>query len=190
MKQVIVTFNFDPETEMVSDVKCTVDGIEKKKKTTKKVKEVIEEMSTEALITLESNKLVFNTKAIADMAIEYEDRIVIKWEKEDGKGKTMIPIIGKDISFDEEGTGNKVTKSNTVAYKGKSNTVLSEFGSEFKIVPYREGVWKLISTSTNGTISNPTTPLEEVLEEADETETDLLVDTDENTEIDPLTFQL
>ena len=36
MKQVIVTFNFDPETEMVSDVKCTVDGIEKKKKTTKK----------------------------------------------------------------------------------------------------------------------------------------------------------
>ena len=190
MKQVIVTFNFDPETEMVSDVKCTVDGIEKKKKTTKKVKEVIEEMSTEALITLESNKLVFNTKAIADMAIEYEDRIVIKWEKEEGKGKTMIPIIGKDISFDEEGTGNKVTKSNTVAYKGKSNIVLSEFGSEFKIVPYREGVWKLVSTSTNGTISNPTTPLEEVLEEADETETDLLVDTDENTEIDPLTFQL
>ena len=42
MKQVIVTFNFDPETEIVSDVKCVVDGVEKKKKTTKKIKEVIE----------------------------------------------------------------------------------------------------------------------------------------------------
>lgn len=29
----------------------------------------------------------------------------------------MIPIIGKDVAFDEEGTGNKVTKSNTITYK-------------------------------------------------------------------------
>ena len=31
----IITFNFDPETETVSDVKCSIDGVEKKKKTTK-----------------------------------------------------------------------------------------------------------------------------------------------------------
>ena len=101
MKQVIVTFNYDPETESVSDVKCTVDGVEKKKKTTKKVKDVEEEMAKEALITLESNKIAFNNKAVADMNIEYEDRIVIKWEKAEKGGKTMIPIIGKDVAFDE-----------------------------------------------------------------------------------------
>ena len=190
MKQVIVTFNYDPETDSVSDVKCTVDGVEKKKKTTKKVKDVEEEMAKEALITLESNKIAFNNKAVADMNIEYEDRIVIKWEKAEKGGKTMIPIIGKDVAFDEEDTGNKVTKSNTITYKGKSNAVLSEFGSEFTIVPYREGIWKLVSTQAGGTISHPDVPLEEVLEEAEETEADLLVNTDEDTEIDTLTFQL
>ena len=187
IKQISITFDFNTETEEVSNIK-TVGSTEKKARTTtKKVKDVVEKMANEALITLEPNKLIFNSKAVFDMEIEYEDRIVIKWEKE---GKKMTPIIGKDIAFDEEGTGNKVTKSNTITYKGKSNIVLSEHGSEFTIAPYREGVWKLISTSAKGTISNPTISLEEVLEEAEETEADLLVDTDENTEIDTLTFQL
>ena len=74
--------------------------LRKKEKTTRKVKDVVEEMSSIALVTLEPNKLVFNNKAVADMGLEYEDRIVIKWEK---KGKQMIPIIGKDLAFNEEG---------------------------------------------------------------------------------------
>lgn len=184
MKQVVVTFNFDPETELVSDVKCMVDGIEKKKKTTKKVKEVIEEMASEPIITLEPNKLVFNNKAVADMDIKYEDRIVIKWEKIDGK---MAPIIGKDIAFDEEGTGNKVTKSNTVTYKGKANDILADLGTEFNILEKEEGIWRLVP---KGITINSVPKLEEVYEEAEETEADLLVDTDDITEIDDLQFKL
>ena len=184
MKQVVVTFNFDPETELVSDVRCVVDGIEKKKKTTKKVKEVIEEMASEPIITLEPNKLVFNNKAIADMDIKYEDRIVIKWEKIDGK---MTPIIGKDIAFDEEGTGNKVTKSNTITYKGKANDILADLGTEFNILEKEEGIWRLVP---KGATINSVPKLEEVYEEAEETEADLLVDTDDVTEIDDLQFKL
>jgi hypothetical protein len=184
MKQVIVSFNFDPETEVVSEVKCVVDGVEKKKKTTKKVKELEEEMANEAIISLEPNKLIFNSKAVADMGLEYEDRVVIKWEK---SGKTMIPIIGKDIAFEEEGTGNKITKSNTITYKGKANAVLAEAGSEFTIEPVKEGIWKLVSTTAPA--ANEFS-LEEVIEKAEETEPDLLVETDEETEIDELTFQL
>lgn len=183
MKQVIVTFNYDPETDTVSDVQCSIDGVEKKRKTTRKVKDVVEEMSSIALVTLEPNKLVFNNKAVADMGLEYEDRIVIKWEK---KGKQMIPIIGKDLAFNEEGTGNKVTKANTITYKGKSNLVLADYGTEFTLSQIGEGIWELISNIQK----SEDTTLESVIEDAIATEPDLLVTTDEETVIDKLTFQL
>lgn len=150
IKQVVVTFEFDPETELVSNLICIVDGIEKKKKTTprKKKEEIVEEMAAVSLITLEESKLVFNNRAVADLELEYEDRIVIKWEK---VGKKLIPVIGKDEAFDEEGTGNKVTKTNTIGYKGKQNAVLAEFGNQFTIEVYKEGIWKLISTTNPNT---------------------------------------
>lgn len=183
MKQVIVTFNYDPETDTVSDVQCSIDGVGKKRKTTRKVKDVIEEMSSIALVTLEPNKLVFNNKAVADMGLEYEDRIVIKWEK---RGKQMIPIIGKDLAFNEEGTGNKVTKANTITYKGKANLVLADYGTEFTLSQIGEGIWELVSNIQK----SEDTTLESVIEDAIATEPDLLVTTDEETVIDKLTFQL
>lgn len=183
MKQVIVTFNYDPETDTVSDVQCSIDGVEKKRKTTRKVKDVIKEMSSIALVTLEPNKLVFNNKAVADMGLEYEDRIVIKWEK---RGKQMIPIIGKDLAFNEEGTGNKVTKANTITYKGKANLVLADYGTEFTLSQIEEGIWELVSNIQK----SEDTTLESVIEDAIATEPDLLVTTDKETVIDKLTFQL
>ena len=144
IKKVNVSFDFDPETNTVKNVNCFVDGVEKVKKTTtsKKTKDKKEELESTSLITLDSNKLVFNNKAISDMEIEYEDRIVIKYEK---IGKENLPIIGKDLAFDEEGSGNKVTKSNSVSYRGKVNTILSEYGTEFELVPYKEGIWRMVS---------------------------------------------
>ena len=156
----------------------------KKKITTKKVTDVIEEMASEPIITLEPNKLVFNNKAVADLGLEYEDRVVVEWAK-DGSSKVMVPTIRKD-----EETGNKVTKANTVVCKGKANTVLAEKGSEFTIIPFGDkvGVWKLVSTS-GGSIEEAST-LEEAIEQAEETEPVLLVDTDEVTEIDELKYKL
>ena len=187
MKQVIVTFNYDPETDVVSDVKCSVDGIEKKKKTTKAKKDVVAELEAEAIITLESNKLVFNNKAVSDLKIAYEDRIIIKWVAE---GKKMVPIIGKDISFDEEGAGNKVTKSNTVTYKGNANTILSEYGTEFSLKPYKDEIWNLVPIKLGGTISKPTVELDDVVKQAELLEPELLTETDETITIDELTFNL
>ena len=139
IKKVNVTFDFDPETNTVKNVNCFVDGVEKIRKTTttKKKKEKIEELETNSIVTLESNKLIFNNKAVSEMEIEYEDRIVIKYEK---IGKENLPIVGKDLAFDEEGSGNKVTKSNSVSYRGKVNTILSEYGTEFELVPYKDGI--------------------------------------------------
>ena len=184
IKQITVTFDFDTETENVSNVKV-VNNTEKKKTTTKRLKDVETEMASTALITLESNKLVFNSKAVYDLELEWEDRVIVKWVKE---GNKMIPIIGKDISFDEEGSGNKVTKTNTVTYRGKANDVLAELGSEFTLGVHDEGIWKLIPTKDS--IVSEEGSLETLVEKAVEVKAELIVDDEEETEIDELQFKL
>ena len=187
MKQFTVTFDFDQETETVSNIKTFVDGIEKKKKTTKqaKTKEVVLEDSS--IIKLSDTKLEFNNKAVADMGISHETRIVVKYENMGPKN--MIPIIGTDEAFDEEGAGNKLTKTNTVAFKGKQNTVLREFGSEFTLESYKEGIWKLISLG-GAVINTSPQSYEKLVEKAEETSTDLFTEEDEQTEIEEMEFTL
>ena len=51
IKQITVTFDFDTETENVSNVKV-VNNTEKKRTTTKRLKDVETEMASTALITL------------------------------------------------------------------------------------------------------------------------------------------
>lgn len=179
IKQITVTFEFDPETELVSNLTTFVDGIEKKKRTTKKAptKEIV--MEDEAILIREDNKLVLNNKCAADLDVKPEDRIIIKYEK---VGKTRLPIIGSDLSFEEEGSGNKVTKSNTVTYRGKANTVLAEYGTTFKLKEFKPGIFFLESTE-------PKT-LEQVEEMAENVEPDLLTEDDDTIEIQELTFKL
>lgn len=182
----MVTFDFDPETELVSNIQCSIDGVEKKKKTTRKKSEVIEELASEALIILEPNKLVFNNKAVLDMKLEYGDRIVIKWEPKEKGAKILIPIIGKDSGFDEEGSGNKITKTFTSAYRGNQNTILSELGSQFTIEPYKDGLWKLISKTNPNAVKT----IVEAVKIAEKVEPMLMIDNADNSEIDEFQFTL
>lgn len=185
LKQVTVNFNFDPDTEMVSDLTCFVDGVEKKKKTTRPTKPTQEPvMESEAIITLEPTKILFNNKCVADMKLEYQDRLVIKYQKEKNV-KKPIPLIGKDIDWGEEGTGNKLTKTNTLAYRGKANTILADYGSEFTIEQYKEGIWKLVPKNGKEDLS-----YEQVEQQAEEAEIDLFVDDDDMTEIGQIPFTL
>jgi hypothetical protein len=189
IKEIIVTFQYDSETDTVTNVKCTAGGVEeKKKRTTKKKEDIVAELEDTALITLESSKLAFNNKAVADMNLKYEDRVIIKWEQKD---KTLFPIIGKDTSFDEEGNGNKVTKTNTVGYKGKQNVVLAEMGDQFTIEPYvtkgyPEGVWRLLSTTSTTTFKT----LEETIKASEKEELDIIVEDGDESEITEMTFKL
>lgn len=180
IKQIQVVFDFNTETEEVSNVKV-VGSSEKKKTTTKKAKDIVTEIESESIITLEANKLVFNSKALADLNAESGDRLIIKWVTE---GKKMLPVIEK--SEDDE-NGNKLTKSNTIAYKGKANTVLAEKGSEFTLSPYKGNVFKLVPTSEP---SIDDTTLEEAIEKAELINPDLIVSSDEDQEIELMKFSL
>lgn len=189
IKNVIITFDFDPETEKVTNVNCSVDGVAKKKRATTKKADVEEVMAADAIIVLEENKLVFNNKAVAEMGIEYQDRIMIRWEK---KGSIAFPLIGKSIEFDQEESGNKVTKTNTVAYKGKQNIVLAELGTEFFIESYKEkpyedsNVWKLMCTDKSDSFKT----LEDTIEKVQKTEPLLIITEGDSKEIDEMTFSL
>ena len=87
IKQISVTFEFNPDTETVSNLKCTVDGVEKKK--TRKKSEVVEELASEALATLDEKKLSFNNKAIADMKAAFNSRAK-KWNKKNPTAKVTL----------------------------------------------------------------------------------------------------
>ena len=188
MKLVNVTFKFDPETEMISDVHCTVDGVEKKKKTTTRKKDVAPvELEAEAKITLEANKIVFNNKAIDMLQPSESGRVSIKWIQE---SNVMIPIMGTDVAFGEEGAGNKLTKSNTMAYKGKANAVLAELDNEFTLAPHKDGIFKLVPLNKTEVTGKPAVKLENIIKQAEETEPVLIVESDTTTDLDPLTFTL
>lgn len=188
-KQFTVTFELDPKTEKVSNLTVFVDGVEKKSTTTRTAKKKEVELEDTAIITLEENKLVFNNRAVADMKLEWKDRVIIKYDKfEDGVGKKLIPLIGTDFAFDQEGSGNQVTKTNTVSYRGKANTILSEYGNEFTIEEHDDGIWKLVPTS--GGSENLT--YIETVEKAEEIDITVLTDEGhgEDTKIDEMTFKL
>ena len=187
MERVTVTFNYDPETKQASDIQCVVGEAVMKKKTTRKKSEVSVELEKDSLITLETNKLVFNNKAAADLGIEYESRVIIKWEKPT-KGD-LFPIIGSDLSFGEEGNGNKITKAITMQYKGNANTVLAEKGNQFTLEPYKDGIFKLIPIG--GSVQKPSAEIAEVQEVAERIETEVITeDSVEATEITDIDFIL
>lgn len=178
--QITVTFSFNGETNTVSKLNCFVNGVESKKKTTKTKDIVLED---KAILTLESNKIQLNNKAVSDMKLEWEDRIVIKYEKIEGT-KKFFPTI----ALGEEGVGNKLTKTNSVIFKGKANTILSQYGNEFELEPFKEGVWKLVTIG--GLEPNAYEAIEEKVESLDVTIPVEDTNTEEDINLNEITFKL
>jgi hypothetical protein len=183
LRAVTITFDIETETGTVTNVKTQVEGEVKRRTTTTSKKEVVKELENTVSIVREEGKLVFNNRAMADLKIEAGDRIVIKYEKGD---KSLFPVIGTDFAFNEEGSGNKMTKSQTISYKGNQNTVLAEFGDEFTVEEYQDNIWKLVSLGEPKVAET----IEEAIEISEKVDPQLLTDDEEVYEIDELTFKL
>lgn len=98
-----------------------------KKKTTSRKKK---EEATDPQIILEDNKYSINTAARELMQIEEGAKVLIKFKK---VGKDQVPVIGTEEAFGVTGGGNKLCKNNTVACRGKANTMLAEYGTVFTL---------------------------------------------------------
>lgn len=132
------------EIKFIGKEEITVDTSVKKQ--VSKVNKV--EENSEPLITLDSNKLILTTGAVDLMQICSDCRVDIKYKK---KNKVSIPVIGTDEAFGTKG-GNKLTKTNTISFRGASNEKLSEFGTTFKLEPSEDkGIFYMIGDK----ISNP-----------------------------------
>ena len=120
--------------EISVDSKATTSS--STKKTTSKV-----DNNPEPLITLEANKLVLTQGAVDALNPCDDCRIDIKYKKKD---KKLIPVVGTDAAFGTK-AGNKLTKTNTVSYRGAANDKLAAYGTVFRLEPTEdEGIFWMI----------------------------------------------
>lgn len=140
--KVLFTYEQDDETGEVKVINREVinDDLPKSKKTSKKSTKKTDENPNPQLI-LEENKYNLNTAAVEALGVEADDRIDIKFEKRD---KVRIPVIGCNTAFGTQG-GNRLTKSNTVSYRGKNRDLLAEYGTVFELKETdKEGIFELV----------------------------------------------
>ena len=142
--KVLFTYEQDDETGEVKVINREVinEDLPKAKKTSssKKSAKKADENPNPELI-LEDNKYVLNSAAVELLGVEVDDRIDIKMEKQ---GKIRVPVIGCNTAFGTQG-GNRLTKSNTVSYRGKNHDLLAEYGTVFSFKETdKEGIYQLI----------------------------------------------
>ena len=127
-----------------------------KRKSTKAIED-----NQEPLITLDSNKLVLTTGAVDLMKICADCRVDIKYKKKD---KVSVPVIGTDVAFETKG-GNKLTKTNTISFRGAANEKLAQFGTTFKLEPSEdEGIFYMIGDKMNQSIEEDAIDIENELD--------------------------
>ena len=154
---ILFHYNVDENTGEITFIgkeEITVDTATSTKRQAKPVKV---EANIEPLITLDSNKLVLTTGAVDMMKICPDCRVDIKYKKKD---KVSVPVIGTDAAFGTKG-GNKLTKTNTVSFRGSANEKLAEYGSVFKLEPSEdEGIFYLIGDKMNKSIEDEAIDIE------------------------------
>lgn len=129
---------FIGKEEITVDTKKSTTKSTTTKSTTKKA---TTPQLTGPVIVREENKLVLSQEAV-DMLHPCDDcRIDIKYKKRD---KQSVPVIGTDQAFGTK-AGNKLTKSNTVSFRGSANEKLSQYGTQFTLEPTEdEGIFYLV----------------------------------------------
>ena len=154
---ILFHYNVDENTGEITFIgkeEITVDTATSTKRQAKPVKV---EANIEPLITLDSNKLILTTGAVDMMKICPDCRVDIKYKKKD---KVSVPVIGTDAAFGTKG-GNKLTKTNTVSFRGSANDKLTEYGSVFKLEPSEdEGIFYLIGDKMNKPIEDEAIDIE------------------------------
>lgn len=143
---IIFHYNVDEQTGEITYIgkdEVTVDTAKTASKTSKSSGKSSSKVDNnpDPIVTLDSNKLILTQGAVDLLQVCEDCRIDIKYEKKD---KKAVPIIGTDAAFGTK-AGNKLTKSNTVSYRGAANEKLSAYGTIFRLEPTKnEGIYYLV----------------------------------------------
>lgn len=133
--KLLCTFDFNPETNEYKPI-----GDPEVVKSTKK--QAITEESSEPQLILLDNKYSLNSAALELLGVTAGDKIDIRYQIIEN---INYPIIGSSTSW-KSTSGNKLTKSSTVSYRGKANEMLSTFGDTFDLTSWtgHDGLFILI----------------------------------------------
>ena len=133
-----ISFEFDEVTQKVSNVVVTnPEGKAIRQKRSKK-----STGDNKPIVEVDENKIVLSDTVLEMLDADAGDRILINYHTVDNQ--VTFPLIGKSESFADPQSGNKLTKSNTVSFKGRQREILLEYGSLFTLELFDEGIYKLI----------------------------------------------
>lgn len=175
--KMMITFDYDPETNEYKPIKQEIIKDKAKKELAIELAEQAEE-SAEPQLTLASNKYILNKSAADLLGVKWEDKIDIKYQLIDS---IRYPIIGSNISWGTNG-GNKLTKSLTVSCRGNANSLLSEFGDTFTFAPWQghKGLYILVGNKDRDIESDDNIEVKE----STEPEEDIILDINLNDDIE------
>lgn len=140
------------EITYIGKEEISVDTKATKSATKTSTKASAAKVDANPIITLDSNKLILTQGAVDLLQVCADCRVDIKYKKKD---KKAVPIIGTDAAFGTK-SGNKLTKSNTVSYRGAANEKLSAYGTTFKLEPTEDkGIYYLVGDKIQGENSVP-----------------------------------
>ena len=132
-----ISFDFDEVTKKISNISI-VDSI----------KPIVKRDTTgKAIVEVTSNKLIISDTALALLDANPEDRISINYFQE--SKENTFPLIAKSEYFTDKRNGNKLTKSNTVSFRGNQRTLLLEYGTIFELQSFKEHIFKLVPINDN-----------------------------------------
>lgn len=114
-----IQFDFDPETSEITNLRMVKVG----------------EQVDDAIVTLVDNKLVLSKSAQLLLGVIPNDRITVSYYTV--SPEETFPVIGKSELFTDSNGGNRLTKSNTVSFRGTQREILLEYGKSFKLEPFK-----------------------------------------------------
>lgn len=176
---VLFHYEVDEQTGVITYIGKEEITVDTKKSTKSSTKVTKTDSNPDPIITLEPNKLVLTQGAVDLLEATTDCRIDIKYKKKD---KKLVPVIGTSISFNTQG-GNKLSKSNTVSYRGSANEKLSAYGDVFKLEPTEDkGIFYLIGNKNQEETSIP--------DEIVDIESELNIDDLDNIDLNNFDFNL
>jgi len=157
-----ILIDFDELTKKI--VRTTILDEEGKRPRQRKKKDTD---NSEPILQVDTNKLIISDALLDLIDADAGDRIAINYYTI--SNTETFPLIGKSEMFADKQSGNKLTKSNTVSFKGVQREILLKYGSLFTVEPFNEGIYKLISLEpTEEVLATEYSELEQLDEEIDE----------------------
>lgn len=101
----------------------------------------------EPIVEVKENKLVLSPKAVSLLQCVCSDRISINYIQ--NGNELTFPVIGKSSVFADQDSGNRLTKSNTVSFRGFQRDLLLKYGTIFILEEFRDNIFRLVPKVEN-----------------------------------------